>query len=168
MLGPARVHRLASRFAAAATLVMAPTSQTWGQGPASVGPTSPPPAASGSATTSAAGAALTIVFLVAIVAVIVVVAKYVATRRKRFGDAAVLQAQLSDVIARESQFRGLVVTPKARVSAWCGTPITIEVAGDVPTPELREAVMRIISAEASRARPDIVTEDHLFIVPRAS
>jgi len=127
MLGPARVHRLASRFAAAATLVMAPTSQTWGQGPASVGPTSPPPAASGSATTSAAGAALTIVFLVAIVAVIVVVAKYVATRRKRFGDAAVLQAQLSDVIARESQFRGLVVTPKARVSrlrsqAMCRLP----------------------------------------------
>jgi hypothetical protein len=43
--------------------------------------------------------------------------------------------------------------------------VTIEVAGDVPTPELREAVMRIVGAEAWRLRPDVITLDHLFIVP---
>lgn len=165
MLGPMRFDRIAARLAAAVTLVMVLTSRAWGQGPASVGPASPTPAPSGSAAT--ANGAMALVFVVvALVVVIVVAAWYVSTRRKRLEEAGILQARLSDVIAREAQFRGLVVVPKARVPAWRGTPVTIEVAGKVPTPELREAVMRIVRTEASRARPDVITEDHLFIVPQ--
>jgi hypothetical protein len=132
-----------------------------------VGPANPPPAASGGAATTNGSAALTVAFLAAVVvAAIVVVARYVATRRKRLEEAMILQAQLSDAIARETQLRGLVITPTARVSAWRGSPLTIEVAGEVPTPELRETVMRLVRTEVSRARPDVITEDHLFIVPQ--
>lgn len=166
MFGPARFDRIASGLAAAVTLVMGPTSETWGQGPASVGPASPAPAAPGSAATSNVSAALTLVFLAAIVAVIVVVARYVATRRKRLEEAAILQARLSDAIARETPMRGLVITPTARIRVWRGSPLTIEVAGEVPTPELRETVMRLVRTEASRERPDVIIEDHLFIDPQ--
>jgi hypothetical protein len=59
----------------------------------------------------------------------------------------------------------LLITPKARVSGWRRSQTTIEVAGEVPTPELREAVMRILGDEARRSQPDVITLDHLFIVP---
>jgi len=163
MLGPMRFDRIASRLAAAVTLSMPLTSPAWGQGPSSLTPAGSPPAPPGSAGT--ASGVMALVFVAAIVAAIIVAAWYLSTRRKRLEEAAILQARLSDVIARETQFRGLVVTPKGRVSAWCGTPMTIEVTGDVPTPELREAVMRTVRTEVSTARPDVIAEDHLFIVP---
>src|SRR5712691_1104848 len=166
MLRPARFDRIASGVAAAVTLVMGPTSGAWGQGGAPVGPASPPPTGSGSAATANLGAALTVVGLAAIAVVIGVVAWYLSTRRKRLEEAAILQARLSDAIAREVPLRGLVITPKAQAPAWRGSPVTIWVAGEVPTPELRETVMRIVRTEASSIRPDAITEDHLLIVPQ--
>ncbi len=58
-----------------------------------------------------------------------------------------------------------MITPTARVPRWRASPVTIEVAGEVPTPELRETVMGIVRAEARKLRPDVITVDHLFIVP---
>ena len=104
-------------------------------------------------------------FLAVIVIVVVAVARSVAARRKRIEDAVILQSQLSDAIAREGQLHGLLITPRDRVSGWRGATVTIEVAGDVPTQDLREAVMRVVRAEAWRLRPDVITLDHLFIVP---
>ena len=111
------------------------------------------------------GTLLTLVFLAVIVGAVVVVASYVSRRRKQTEEAAILQSQLSDAIARESLLSVLHITPTARVSGWRSSQITIEVAGEVPTPDLRERVMRIVSAEAWRLRPDVQTVDHLFIVP---
>ena len=111
------------------------------------------------------GTLLTLVFLAVIVGAAVVVASSVSRRRKRNDEAAILQSQLSDTIARESQFSGLHITPTARVSGWRSSQMTLEVAGEVPTPELRERVMRVVSAEAWKLRPDVQTVDHLFIVP---
>ena len=165
MRGSARFDRIASRLAAAVTLVMGLTSEIWGQDPAAVRSASPPPAAAGSAASANGGAVFTVVGLAVVVAILVVVVRYVAIRRKRLEDAAILQARLSDALAREVQLRGLMITPTARVPAWRRSPVTLEVAGNVPTPELRETVMRIARTEASRARPDVITEDHLFIVP---
>ena len=109
--------------------------------------------------------ALGLALLVAFVIVVVVGARYASARRKRIEEAVILQSQLSDLVAREPQLRGLVITPHARVSGWRKTQVTVEVAGEVPTPELRETVMRIVGAETWQRRPDVVTVDHLFIVP---
>jgi len=111
------------------------------------------------------GTLLTLVFLAVIVGVIVVITTYVSKRRKRTEEAAILQSQLSDAIARETMLNGLHITPTARVLGWRSSQMTVEVAGEVPTPDLRERVMRLVSAEAFRLRPDAQTVDHLFIVP---
>jgi hypothetical protein len=110
---------------------------------------------------------LTLGFLAVIVVAIVVVARYVATRRKRIDDAVILQSHLSDTLAREAQLQGLVITPTARVSGLRRAQLTIEVAGQVPTPDLRETVMRIVSAEVLRLRPGVITVDRLLINPSA-
>ncbi len=161
MLGPKRSDRIASGLAMTITLLMGSTFRTWAQGPRSVAPTSPPPAASGSTVSTI----LTLVFLAAIVIAIVVVVRYVAARRKRIEEAVIFQSQLTDTIFRQAPLHGLVITPTARVPRWRGSPVTIEVTGEVPTPELREEVMRIVRAEVWRLRPDVITVDHLFIVP---
>src|SRR5262245_21658502 len=108
---------------------------------------------------------LTLVVIVLIVATIVAVARIVSTRRKQVEEAIILQSQLSDALAREAQLQTARITPRARVSGWRGPQITIEVAGEVPTPELRETIMRLAKAEVRRLRPDVVTAAHLFIVP---
>ncbi len=153
--------RIASGLATTVAFLMGSTVGSWAQGPGSEGSTSPPLAASG----STASTILTLGFLAVIVIAIIVGVRYVATRRKRIEEAVILQSQLSDRLAREAQLRGLLITPKARVSGWWGSQVTIEVAGEVPTPDLRETVMRTVGAEAWRLRPDVITVDHLFLNP---
>lgn len=150
--------RIASGLATAVALLIGSTFGSWAQGPGATGST---PSAGG----STAGTLLTVGVLAVIVIAVVVGARYVAARRKRIEEAVILQSQLSDFVAREEQLHGLLITPTARVSGWREPRVTIEVAGDVPTPELRETVMRIVRAEAWRRRPDVITVDHLFIVP---
>jgi hypothetical protein len=154
---------IASGLATTIALLIGLTSGTWAQSPGSVSSTSPPPAAPG----STAGSILTLGFLAVIVIAIIAVARYVATRRKRIDDAAILQSQISNALAREAQLQGLVIIPTARVSGWRGAQLTIEVTGQVPTPDLRETVMRIVSAEALRLRPGVITVDRLIIAPPA-
>ncbi|MGH7302467.1 MAG: hypothetical protein ACRELZ_04200 [Candidatus Rokuibacteriota bacterium] len=150
--------RIAFGLATAVALLIGSTFGSWAQGPGATGPT--PPAGG-----SIAGTLLTAGVLAVIVIAVVVGVRCVAVRRKRIEEAVVLQSQLADIVAREAQLHGLLITPKARVSGWGRPMVTIEVAGDVPTPELRETVMRIVKAEAWRLRPDVITLDHLFIVP---
>ncbi len=150
--------RIASGLATTIALLIGSTSRSWAQGPGATGST---PAAGG----STVGTLLTLFVLAVLVIAIVVGARYVSARRKRIEEAVILQSQLSDAVAREPQLYGLVITPTARASGWKQSPVTIEVAGDVPTPELRETVMRIVGAEAQRLRPGVITLDHLFIVP---
>jgi hypothetical protein len=108
---------------------------------------------------------LTLVIFAVIAVAAIAVARYVTGRRKRMEDAVILQSQLFDALSREAQLRGLHITPRARVSGWRRSRVTIEVVGEVPTPELRGTVMQIASAETKRLQPDAIPEDHLFIVP---
>ena len=124
-----------------------------------------PDPTSSAASTGSGPTILTVAILAMIAAAAVVVARYVSRRRKRVADAVILQSQLFDALSREAQLRGLHITPRARVSGWRRSQVTIEVAGEVPTPELRGAVMQIASAETKRLQPDAIPEDHLFIVP---
>ena len=110
---------------------------------------------------------LTLGVLVVIVVAAIIGARYISARRKLIEEAMILQSQLWDIVARDPQLHGLSITPRARVSGWRTSQMTVEVAGEVPTPELRETAMRIVRAEAWRLRADTITLDHLFIVPPA-
>jgi len=161
MLGAKRFDRIASRLAASGALLTGSAVGAWAQDPRSASSTSQPPGGPGGAATTV----LIFVFLAAVLTAIVIVVRYVTTRRKRVEDALVLQAQVSDALLRVSQLRGLRITPTARVPIRPARPVTIEVAGEVPTPELRETILGLVRAEVSRGRFGVTTEDHLFIAP---
>ena len=146
--------RTTSGLATTVVFLMASTARSWAQ-------RGSPSAAPGDAVSTI----VTLSFLALIVVAIVVGSRYVVVRRKRFEDAMILQSHLTDALAREARLSGLHITPTAHISGWRQAHVTVAVAGEVPTSELRETVMQIARAEALRLRPDAVPEDRLFIVP---
>jgi hypothetical protein len=127
-------------------------------------PTAPPPSAEPAGTTGSAVLAAAIIG-VALLVLLGLMVKLLDLRRRRESEAVQIQAQVSDALLREQSFLGLPVMPTAHVPLWSGTPATIEVAGQVPTPETKEAVLRLIQREAARVRPDVHIEDRLAVVP---
>ena len=153
--------RIASGLAVKVTLIIGFACAGWAQAPDSIGSRGPRPLPSGSLLATV----LTVGLLAVIVGAIIVVARFVAVRRKRTTEVLILQSQLSDAVAREALLQGLRISPRAHVSGWRKSQVTVEVAGEVPTPELRDKAMRIVRAEAWRLRPDANTVDHLLVVP---
>jgi hypothetical protein len=116
---------------------------------------------------SGAGADTVAIVLVVLVGLVIVGigVKMYDLRRRRQAEAVQLQAQLSDALLREQLLFGLPITPTARAPFWKRSPVIIEVAGRVPSPQARETALRIVRAEAARIRSDVQIEDHLAIVP---
>ncbi len=110
------------------------------------------------------GAGLAAVLAVAGLLVIIGVAvKLFDLKNQRESESVQLQAQVSDALLREPSLARLRVTPTAHVPLWTGSPATIEVSGEVPTPELKDTVLRIVRDEAARVRSDVQVEDRLAV-----
>jgi len=153
--------RIASGLAVNVALTISFVCAVWAQAPDSIPSSSPRPLTPGGVVATV----LTLGLLTIVIVAIIAVARFVSLRRQRTTEVLILQSQLSDAVAREAVLRGLRINPRARVSGWRKSQVTIEVAGEVPTPELREKAMRIVRAEAWRLQPDVNTVDHLFINP---
>jgi hypothetical protein len=155
--------RSLGRFASSIVLgvVSAPIA-AWAQ----VAPVTPP-APSGAAG-SGAGTVTMLTVLGGLIVIVAIGVKLYDLNRKREADAVHLQAQLSDALLREPSLFGTPITPTVRVPMWSGTPATIEVTGEVPSDEIREAALRVIRAEASRVRSDFAVDDRTHVIERAA
>jgi hypothetical protein len=112
---------------------------------------------------------LTAAILVGVIGVtLALTVKLLDLRRKRESQAVQLQAQIADALLQEAALVGLAVTPTVEVPLWRGSPVRVDVAGQVPTPEARLAVLRTVRAEAARLRPNIDVRDRLVIGPGAA
>jgi hypothetical protein len=150
--------------AALVTSALAAWPQTvWAQGVvgSQVPGGAPSDATQSGAVTTIAVVALLLGVLVALGALI----KFLDLKRKREGEAVVVQARISDAILRDSRFFSLPITPTARVPLWKGTPVTVEVAGQVPSDDLSQAVTRLVEREASQLAADVRIESRIGVVP---
>jgi len=130
----------------------------WAQGVVGSSPSDATP--SGVVTTVAVATTLLLV-LVALGALV----KFLDLKRKREGEAVVVQARISDAILRDSRLFSLPITPTARVPLWKGTPVTVEIAGQVPSDDLRQVVIRLAEREASQLAADVRVESRIGVVP---
>jgi hypothetical protein len=149
---------LQSLIAALSLLVLSAV-QAWAQ----AAPTPSPGSTPGSG-----GGGSPVAMVLVIVAALVIVGigvKLYDLRRKRESEAVQLQAQISDALLREQLLFGVPIIATARTSLWRRSPATIEVAGQVPSPQVRETALRIVRAEAGRIRSDFQIEDRLAVVP---
>jgi hypothetical protein len=116
-------------------------------------------------TTSTWGGTIAIIVLVLVLILAIGVGvKLYDHKRKREEEALSAQAYLADAFLRE--FGTLPVTASVSGSLWRShAPLVISIRGTVPTPELREAVIRMADQELSRHYPTARTEDQLFVDP---
>ncbi len=102
------------------------------------------------------------------VLLIVALAKGIDRKRTREDEAVWLQSQISDAFLRDRTLASLPVTAIVQVPTWTRAPATIELHGQVPTTQHRDAALRLAEQEASRIRADFRIDDRIAIVPSAA
>ena len=110
----------------------------------------------------------TAVVVASILAVLVILGaliKMLDLKRKRDGEAIVVQARISDAVLRDPRLFSLPITPTARVPLWKGSPVTVELGGHVPSEDLRQAAIHLVEREASQLGPDIRIEPKIGVEP---
>jgi hypothetical protein len=131
---------------------------SWAQTP--VTPPAAPPSPEGWSGTVILG-----LIVLALLVIVGVVTRFYDRRRQGEADALGLQSLLSDALLTGRALQSASVTPTVHAPMWKRSPLIVEVRGDVPTAELRDAVLRVVQREATRLRPDVEVEDKLLIVP---
>lgn len=130
---------------------------------APVPPATPVMPAASSAAADGSGWIMASILVVGLLVAVGVLVKLFDLRRKREAEAVHLQAQISDALLRDPNLFGLPITPTAHAPLWSGTPVTVDITGEIPDAGVRESVMRIAWAEAQRIRPDVEIRDHLTV-----
>jgi hypothetical protein len=161
-INPTRAALVTSALASSALALAGWPGNVWAQGV--VGPQASNP--SGGATQSGAvTTAVVVASLLAVVVVVGVLIKMLDLKRKRESEAVVVQARISDAVLRDPRLFSLPITPTAHVPLWKGTPVTVDVAGQVPSEDLREAAIGLIEREASQLGPEVRIESRIGVVP---
>jgi len=86
-------------------------------------------------------------------------------KRKREEEAVSLQSLISDALLLDPSLARLPITAFADSSLWRRSPVVITITGTVPTPEQREAVMRLVVQALSRRHAFARPEDRLVVDP---
>lgn len=102
-----------------------------------------------------------------VIGLLVVWVKFYDTKRQREAEAAHVQGRVADALLQDPRFSRALVIPTAEVAIWPRSSLTLVMSGEVPSPELREAAVRIAEAEAARIRADARVEDRVMVLPAA-
>lgn len=86
-------------------------------------------------------------------------------KRKRDAEAFVFRARISDAVLRDPGLFSLPITPTAHVPLWKGTPVTVEVTGQVPSEDLRQAAIDVLEREALKLGPEVRIEAKIGVEP---
>jgi len=147
----------------ALSLVSWPATTGWAQGV--VGPQASSDASSGATQSGAMATAAVVASVIAILVVLGALIKMLDLKRKREGEAIVVQARISDAVLRDPRLFSLPITPTAHVPLWKGSPVTVEVGGHVPSEDLRQAAIHLVEREASQLGPDVRIESKIGVEP---
>jgi len=147
----------------ALALVAWPAKNVWAQGV--VGPQASGGASGGATQSGSVTTAVVVASLLAVLVVLGALIKMLDLKRKRDTEAVVVQARISDAVLRDPRLFSLPITPTAHVPLWKGTPVTVEVAGQVPSDDLRAAAIGLIEREAAQLGPEVRVESRIGVVP---
>ncbi len=153
-----RATRLADLIARLLPLLAFPVramAQTTGAASPTAAPASPTPG----------GAIAVVVVVVAMLLAIGLGVKLYDLKRKREQELLSLQAQISDALILDPSLAGLPIATFASRSLWRRAPVVVTVTGPVPTPERRDAVMRLVERELSNRQPGARAEDRIVVDP---
>jgi hypothetical protein len=118
-----------------------------------------------SASTSCGGSVAILAMVLLLLLSIGIVVKVFDHKRKREDEALSLQSQISDALLLDRSLAGLPIAAVADCSLWGRSPVVVAITGTVPTPEQREAVMRLVAEQLSRRHVFARAEDRLVVDP---
>ncbi len=128
-------------------------------------PQVPSSATSDAAQSGVVTTAMVVGSLLAVLVVLGALIKMLDLKRRRDGEAVVVQARISDAVLRDPRLFSLPITPTAHVPLWKGTPVTVEVSGQVPSEDLREVAIHLVEREATQLGPEVRVESKIGIEP---
>jgi len=126
--------------------------------------TATPPAGAPAADGAGGGASGLFVFLgvmVVLFAVVAVVVKTMDRRRKHNEEAVQVQARIADAMLLDPVLGKLALT--ASVMAPLSGPLTVEVHGEAPSPEIRDEALRLVIREATVSGLPFHVEDRMTV-----
>ena len=150
--------RAAYRLALLLSLLAVPggvSAQSTGRAPAN------PTSSSASWGESVAILAVVLIFVIGIG----VAVKLYDVKRRRVEETAALQSFVSEALMLDRSVTGLPIAAFVSRSLWPRSPVIIAVRGSVPTPELRNVVLRLVEGEAFRRQRGALVEDRLMVDP---
>jgi hypothetical protein len=87
--------------------------------------------------------AIILIAATGVLLVLALVGKILELRLKRDGEAVAVRGLMSDALERKPSLLGLSITiVRVRVPLWTGSPVTVRVAGQVPSDQLRRAALQ--------------------------
>jgi len=138
-------------------------STAWAQGTAAL----PPPGSPAPPTGDGTAGIVVMVGMLALLGLIVAAVKIFDIRRQRSEEAMATQGRLSDALLMDPTLAHMTVTPTVDGGFWRSSPLVVQVTGEVPAPEYREAIHRLIEHEMAGSGRDYRIEDHVAVFPRS-
>ncbi len=102
--------------------------------------------------------------LVLILALVIGV-KAIDQRKAREREAVSLQTQLSDALEQDAGLAALPITVTAHVPYWHHSLATVELRGEVPGPEPRDAAIQLVRREMLRHHVSARIEGRIMVLP---
>lgn len=105
------------------------------------------------------------VVMLAIVAVVGrALIKLLDLEHRREAAAVVVRAHVSDALLRQPELVSMRVAPIAHVPLLRGAPVTVELVGEAPSEELRDAVVRFVEEETRGLPADVRVHSRIAVV----
>jgi len=153
----ARVQ-LTTLAAIAILLILAPLA--WAQTPGSPSSGDTP-----SAGAMGNGGVIVVLVMIGFIAVLGIAVKASDLRRRRTDAAVALQGRIADALLGDPALGHQPIVATAHTPFWGRSPVTLEVSGPVPSPELREAAIALVIREAFNSGLRFRVEDRIMVDP---
>jgi hypothetical protein len=97
------------------------------------------------------------------------VGKVLDLRLKRDGETVAVKGLIADALDSDPDLFGLPLTATVRVPLWSGSPVIIRVAGEVPSGELKRAVLlRVKRTATAELSVRVRIKSRIGVIPTAS
>ena len=158
-----RMTGMRAAIAAGAALSMT-AAAAWAQVSPTPAPSPGPSPGPSPEVTNGSGAFVVAALVVVLLIAVGVMVKLYDLRRKREDEAVALQARTSDALLAEPFLSSFPLVPTVRIPLR-GSPVTIEIVGRVPRPELRHAAVDLVVREAARSVKSYRVDARISIDP---
>jgi hypothetical protein len=128
-------------------------------------PTTPPLTAPVEAPASGYGGLILLALVAVSLTALIMAIRLYDMKRRQEESAMILQAKLSDALLLDPSLSEYPITATVHVPMRQRSRVTVDIAGSVPSPELRGAALQIVKRQTAGLRREVRIEDRMIVNP---